>query len=202
MTRFALLAVSLVALASLGPAGAGTYNKKLSVGDAAPAWSGLPGTDGKKHALADLMDKKAVVLVFTCNSCPVAASYEDRIIAFAKKHAADVAVVAVNVNTVEADRLDKMAERAKEKGFQFAYLYDESQQIARDYGANFTPEFFVLDRERKVAYLGAIDDKNKPEDVKLHYLEDAVTALLKGEKPKPAETQARGCQIRFARAKR
>ena len=124
----------------------------------APAWIDLPGTDGKKHSLADLKDKPVVVVVFTCNSCPVGRTYEDRIIEFAKKHAAPdskVALVAINVNTIEEDRLPKMQERAKEKGFPFLYLFDESQRIARDFGAMYTPEFFVIDKDRKIAYMGA-----------------------------------------------
>src|SRR5262249_35060206 len=137
-------------LTALAPAG--EFNKKLSVGDAAPRWADLPGVDGKKHSLADFKGKPVVVLVFTCNSCPVARAYEERIIAFAKKHAGPndpVAVVAVNVNTTDADRLPKMEERAKEAGFTFPYLYDETQKIALDYGATYTPEFFVLDKDRK-----------------------------------------------------
>jgi hypothetical protein len=131
--------------------------------------------------------------------------YEDRIIAFANKHAgpnAPVAVVAVNVNTVEEDRLPKMTERAKEKGFTFPYLFDETQKIARDYGATYTPEFFVLDKDRKIAYLGAMDDKSKPGTATVFYLEDVVQALLKGGKPRVAETLARGCMIRYARQRR
>src|SRR5439155_4195737 len=88
-------------LAALAPAG--EFNKKLSIGDKAPTWADLPGIDGKKHSLAELKDKSAVVLIFTCNSCPVARSYEERIIAFAKKFAGPddpAALVAVNVNTV------------------------------------------------------------------------------------------------------
>src|SRR5947209_596101 len=141
-------AVAFVALAALAAsAPAGQFNKKLSAGDAAPAWKDLPGTDGKKHSLADLKDKDVVVVVFTCNSCPVAEAYEDRLIDFTRKHAAaesKVALVAINVNTVPEDRLDRMKERARAKGFPFPYLYDESQQTARDYGASYTPEFFVL----------------------------------------------------------
>src|SRR5438876_9320043 len=105
----AAISAALWALAL--PAAAGEYNQRLNVGDPAPAWPSLPGVDGNKHALADLRDKAAVVLVFTCNSCPVAVDYEDRIIAFVRKHAGPdgkVAVVAVNVNTIEADRRDKM----------------------------------------------------------------------------------------------
>ena len=105
--------------------------------------------------------------------------------------------VTVNVNTIEADRLPKMQERAKEKGFNFQYLYDESQKIGRDFGAIYTPEFFVLDKDRKIAYLGAMDDKSPPGQPTLHYLDDAVEATLKGEKAKVGETLARGCLIRY-----
>jgi peroxiredoxin len=203
MKRLALVGVLGLGLAVVAPAG--QFNKRLSVGDPAPAWADLPGADGRKHALADLKDKPVVVLVFTCNSCPVAVSYEDRIIDFAKKHAGPndpVALVAVNVNNVEEDRLPKMRERAREKGFPFPYLYDESQKIARDYGARFTPEFFVLDKDRKIAYMGAPDDKSPPAAAMVNYLEDAVQSALKGAKPAVAETLARGCTIRFDRTKR
>jgi peroxiredoxin len=181
----------------------GKYNEKLTVGDPAPASADLPGTDGRRHSLADLKDKQVVVLVFTCNSCPIAVGYEDRITACARKYAdKSVAVVAVNVNTTEADRLDKMRERAKDKGFTFAYLYDESQKIARDYGAAYTPEFFVLDRDRRVAYTGAMDDVSPPRAATKHHVNDAVDALLAGRRPTVAETQPRGCAIRFAKPKR
>src|SRR5262249_22000186 len=124
MARIHAIAYVMI-LALAAPAAAGQFNKKLSPGDAAPAWKDLPGTDGNKHSLADLKDKDVVVVVFTCNSCPVADAYEDRIIEFSKKHAAPdskVALVAINVNTVPEDRLDKMKVRAKEKGFAFPYL--------------------------------------------------------------------------------
>ena len=177
---------------------AGEFNKVLSVGDAAPVWSDLDGTDGKKHALADLKDKDVVVVVFTCNSCPVAASYEERIVAFAKKHAdSKVAVVAINVNTGKDDQLPEMTKRAAKKKFPFPYLYDPTQEIARKYGANYTPEFFVLDKDRKVAYLGAMDDKSPPADAGTVFLEEAVAAALAGKKPATGETLARGCRIKF-----
>src|SRR5262249_19655600 len=137
--------------------------------------------------------------VFTCNSCPVAELYEDRIIAFARKHAEKVALVAINVNKIEPDRLPKMKERAKEKGFEFPYLFVETQKIAKQYGATYTPEFFVLDKERKVAYMGAMDDKSPPAQPKERFLEQAVETVLKGEKPSRAETLARGCRVRYAR---
>ena len=132
----------LLALALLpAVAAAGEFNKKLNIGDTAPAWKDLPGTDGKKHSLADHKDKELVVLVFTCNSCACSEEYEDRVIAFARKYKDKVALVAVNVNTIPDDRLDAMTKRATKKKFPFEYLYDETQQIARDYGATWTPEF-------------------------------------------------------------
>jgi peroxiredoxin len=191
-----LLALSLLPAA----AAAGEFNKTLSVGDPAPAWKDLPGTDGKKHALADHADR-VVVLVFTCNSCPIAQDYEDRIVAFADKYKDRVAVVAVNVNTIPEDRLDAMKKRAVQKKYSFPYLYDETQKIARDYGANYTPEFFVLTKDRKVAYMGAMDDKTRADEVKEKYLEAAVDAVLKGEKPPKGETIAHGCMIRYKRTR-
>src|SRR6266700_3078714 len=104
MTRFVFLSAALFTVALSSPAPAGKFNKVLSIGDAAPAWDGLPGTDGKEHALADFKDKE--VVVFTCNSCIVAEGYEERIIAFAKANAASdgkVGVVAINVNTAKED---------------------------------------------------------------------------------------------------
>jgi peroxiredoxin len=180
---------------------AGEFNKKLNLGDPAPIWKDLPGTDGKKHSLADYADKEVVVIVFTCNSCACSEEYEDRIIAFADKYKGKAALVAVNVNTIPEDRLDAMTKKAEKKKFPFAYLYDETQKIARDYGATYTPEFFVLTRDRKVAYMGAMDDKTKVDEVKVRYLESAVETVFKGEKPKIGETNPHGCLIRFKRSR-
>jgi len=193
----------LFALMNVCPAAhAGKYNQTLNVGDAAPVWKDLPGIDGKKHSLADLKDKEVVVLVFTCNSCPAAVDYEERIIAFTRQFTGPgkrVALVAVNVNVIEEDRLPKMQERARERGFNFPYLFDESQQIARAYGARYTPEFFVLNKERKIVYMGAMDDRDDPKLVKRRFLEEAVEAALKGSKPATEETLGRGCLIRFVK---
>jgi peroxiredoxin len=184
---------------------AGQFNSVLNIGDAAPAWKALPGVDGKRHALADLQDREIVVVVFTCNSCPIASDYEDRIIAFAKKYCGPgqkTGLVAINVNTVEEDLLPHMKERAASKNFPYPYLFDESQKIGKAYGALFTPEFFVLDKDRKVAYMGAFDDNVEPTKIKHAYLEPAVQAVLKGVKASPAESQASGCLIRYARSRR
>src|SRR5690606_10333748 len=106
---------------------------------------------GKLHSLADLAEKPVVVVVFTCISCPTAADYEDRIQALAQTYGGDegpAAVVAICVNRVPEDQLPALKNRASEKSFDFLYLYDESQQIAKAYGALFTPEFFVLNQDR------------------------------------------------------
>lgn len=193
---------SLLSLTALC-AHAGEFNEVLSIGDKAPAWKDLPGTDGKTHSLADLQAADVVVVVFTCTSCPTATDYEDRIQALTRKYASDhVAVVAICVNRVEADQLPALTKRAGEKKFAFPYLYDESQKIAKDYGAIFTPEFFVLNKDRKVVYMGAMDDATDPASVKIRYVEEAIAAARKGESPATTETIARGCRVRYARERR
>ena len=182
---------------------AGEFNKVLSPGDAAPAFADLPGTDGKKHALADWKETPVVVVVFTCNSCPVANDYEARIKAFAEKHAAGkdakVALVAIDSNTGADESLTKMTDRATKKKYTFPYLADPDGKVAMAYGAIYTPEFFVLDKDRKVVYLGAMDDKNDAASATVNYVEKAVEAALGGKKPEKAETLGRGCRIKFAR---
>jgi peroxiredoxin len=205
MARPIVICLVLFAVSSATRARADDSNGVLNLGDPAPAWTDLPGVDGKKHSLADLKDKQAVVVVFTCNSCEIASDYEDRIIAFAKDLAGvhkPTAIVAINVNTVEEDRLPKMKERAESKNFPYPYLYDQTQKIAKAYGAIYTPEFFVLDKDRKIAYMGAFDDNIESTKVKRQYLKPAVEAILKGEKPTPAKTNAAGCMIRYERARR
>lgn len=197
-----LICIPVVLACFAAPLVAGEYNQVLSIGDKAPAWKDLPGVDGKRHSLADLKDKKLVVVVFTCNSCPIAEDYEDRTIAFAKKYADDVAVVAINVNKIPEDSLQEMQQRAREKKFQHAYLFDETQQIAKDYGAINTPEWFLLSPDRKIVYVGSMDDNSDPAKVKQHYLEAAVAAAIKGETPAVKETYANGCSIRFERKRR
>lgn len=191
----------LISLVFVSVLGAGEFNKVLSVGDAAPNWENLPATDGKQYSLKSFQNVEYLVIVFTCNSCPTAVDYEDRIIQFANKHKDKVAVVAINVNLIKEDSLEEMKKRAKEKKFPFVYLFDESQKIAKSFGATYTPEFFILNKERKVVYMGAMDDRNNATEVKVHYLEDALHSLQKGESPKVKETVARGCLIRYKRVR-
>jgi len=203
MIRCAIPVCFLLVIAA--PAFGGKYNEVLSIGDPAPAWTKLEGVDGKRHSLSDLADKDVVVVVFTCNSCPVATDYEDRILAFSKKYAAaasKVGLVAINVNTVAEDRLPKMKERAAARGFGFPYLYDGTQKIGQAFGASFTPEFFVLNRQRQVVYMGGMDDNSQAADVKTNYLEPAVAAALEGRQPATVEAPAIGCRVRYARDRR
>lgn len=206
MIRYATALAAVIGLAVLaGIAEAGKYNKKLSIGDAAPVFSGLEGTDGHSHSLADFKDKDVLVVAITTNHCPVAEAHEDRLVTFAKKHCGPdgkVGFIAINVNTGEPDRLPKMTERAKDKGFTFPYAFDPSQKIARDLGALRTPEFFVFNKDRKLVYVGAFDDKLMDgTKASKHYVEDAVTATLKGETPSVQETAAQGCGIGYNREK-
>lgn len=184
---------------------AGEFNEVLSIGDAAPAWADLPGTDGKSHSLGELKGRDVVVVIFTCVSCPTATDYEGRIQALAERYAgADgrVAIVPICVNRVAEDKLEALTERVKAKKFAFHYLYDESQRIAKDFGAIFTPEFYVFDRDRKLVYMGAMDDSTDAEKVQKRYVEEAIAAALAGKKPDVAETIARGCRVRYARERR
>lgn len=199
--------VALVLFLFVGsvPALAGKYNAVLNVGDPAPAWKDLPGTDGKTHSLDDLKDKEAVVVVFTCNSCPVASDYEDRILDFSKKFAGPggkVGLVAICVNKVPEDQPEKLKQRAEARGFDFPYLYDETQAIGKAFGAAFTPEFFVLDKDRKIAYMGGMDDSSLEEMVKTRFLVPAVEAVLAGNSVEVTEAPAIGCRVRYARERR
>lgn len=199
------IALFLGLFATTCPLCAGEYNQVLSIGDTAPDWVNLPGTDGKRHSLADYKSKDFVVLTFTCASCPTAVDYEDRINDLAKRLGGDkgrVAVVAVCVNRVKGDTLEDLTERAKQREFAFDYLHDESQKIAKDYGAIFTPEFYVLNRDRKLIYMGALDDQSDALKVQKSFVEDAITSSLKGDPPAVAETIARGCRVRYARERK
>jgi peroxiredoxin len=198
--RRSFVLVVLLALVVVGSLPAGAFNRKLSIGDEAPAWTGLTTIDGKTTALPDFKGKDLIVVAFLCNHCPVAQAYEQRLIKLTREvGGADgkVAVVAFNVDTGEDEQLAKVKEHAREAGFNFTYAVDPTQKIGRAYGATVTPQFFVLDRERKVAYMGAFDDNLDEAKVKVRHLETAIQALLKGEKLEKAETRPSGCSIEY-----
>ena len=171
---------------------------KLKIGDAGPEWIALDGTDSKTHSLSDYKDAKAVVVVFTCNHCPVATAYQDRLVAVQKDYAdKGVQVVAICESKMPADNLEAMKQRAKDAGFNFPYLCDPSQKSAIDYGATCTPHVFVLDKDRKVAYMGAIDDSMKADKVDKQYLRAALDAILDGKQPETPVTKQFGCGIHY-----
>ncbi|MFO0906334.1 MAG: redoxin domain-containing protein [Pirellulales bacterium] len=205
MHRLALyLTLSCVISLVCQAAHAGKYNPVLNVGDAAPEWRDLPGVDDQKHSLAQYADYESLVIVFTCNTCPTATDYEPRLQTLAAKFVGgkQCAVIAINANQVADDLLPKMKERAERLKFNYVYLHDDTQQIARAYGATVTPEFFVLDKQRKVVYMGAMDDATDAAAVKVKYVEDAIAATLAGKQPAVTETVGRGCLVRFVRERR
>ncbi|MCS7037008.1 MAG: thioredoxin family protein [Saprospiraceae bacterium] len=171
------------------------------VGDEARDFN-LKNVDGKTVSLGKMKKAKGYVVIFTCNHCPFAVAYEDRIIALHKKYAKKgFPVIAINPNDKDiqpADSYENMQKRAKEKGFPFVYLYDETQEIARAYGATRTPHVYLLDKNRRVRYIGAIDDNHEePNAVKERYLENAIEALLAGKEVPRTETKAIGCTIKW-----
>src|SRR5919107_3757885 len=174
---------------------------KLKPGDEAIAFE-LPGVDDQHHALADYADKEAVTLIFTCNHCPYAQAWEDRIVQTQADYAdRGVQVIAIHSNDPEQypdDSFPRMKERAQEKGFNFPYLFDESQEVARAYGAERTPEVFLFGKDGTLLYHGTVDDNYEdPKAVKNYYLRDALDAALADEEPPVVETRPIGCTIKW-----
>jgi len=194
--------LSLAGLALIaGPALAGQYNKVISVGQRAPSFSSIPAVMGDKETTLNLNDIKedVVVVVFLANHCPVVTETEDRIIDLANKYKdKSVKFVGVAVTPQTQDKLPGIKQRVREKNYPFAYGYDESQRIGKEYGATNTPQFFVLDKDRVIQYTGAMDDSTHDESkVSKTYLKDAIEAVLKGDSPEVKETRAVGCGIHY-----
>ncbi|MBK0369191.1 thioredoxin family protein [Flavobacterium agrisoli] len=170
------------------------------IGDKATDFK-LKSVDGKMYSMADYKNAKGFIIVFTCNHCPFAKKYEDRINDLAKKYKPQgYILLAINPNDPIAqpdDNYEAMQVRAKEKAFAFPYLVDEGQKIYPQYGATKTPHVFLLDKNRIVKYIGAIDDNvDSAADVKEKYLENAIAALENGKNPSPETTKAIGCSIK------
>lgn len=179
--------------------------KGYEVGDTATDFK-LKNFDGKMVSLADYKDAKGYIVIFDCNTCPYSKAYNDRIIALNKKYATKgFPVLTINANDPNlspGDSFDEMKNRAKQKKYDFPYLLDESQEVARAYGATNTPHVFVLNKENekmlRVAYIGAIDDNSRNASaVTKRYVEDAVDALLKEETVPTTKTKAIGCTIKW-----
>lgn len=176
----------------------GEFNTKMKIGDSAPRFAGLQGVDGKAYSFDDFQKKKLLLVVVTCNHCPVALAYEDRLIQLNKTFAdSSVGVVAINVSLLEEDNLEKMKEHSAEKSFNFPYVIDPSQNTGRALGATATPQFFLFDSERKLIYMGALDDNLIEKKARTPYLANAIQAALKGGKIEKAETKPVGCGIKY-----
>ncbi|TGV01250.1 thioredoxin family protein [Flavivirga rizhaonensis] len=173
------------------------------IGDTAEDFS-LKNVDGNMVSLSDYKDAKGFIVTFTCNTCPYAVMYEDRLIALNNKYASKgypvIAIMPNNTDVKPGDNLEAMKARAKSKGFTFPYLIDEGQKVYPKYGATKTPHVFLLqktDGGNVVKYIGAIDDNYKDASaVKTKYVENAVDALLEGKEVKQTETKAIGCSIK------
>jgi len=181
-------------------------SKGYQVGDVAADFN-LKNIDDKMVSLESIKDVKGYIVVFTCNSCPVSIAYEDRIIDLHKKYAPmGYPVIAINPNDPDLkpdDSFEEMKVRAAEKEFPFAYLFDEGQKVYPQYGATRTPHVFLLDKNRRVKYIGAIDDnKDDLSAIKNKYVEVAITQMEKGEDPNPPFTKAMGCSIKDKKVKR
>ena len=173
----------------------------VEVGKRGPGFK-LKGVDGKSHALDDYPEKKAVVVVFTCNHCPTAIQYEDRLIELQRDYSGrGVQLVAINPNEDKGhptDSFEHMVRRAREKGFNFPYLRDETQEVAKAYGAVRTPQVFLLDGKRKVVYTGRIDDS--PADAAQttrRDLREAIDEVLAGKAVSVTCTQSIGCSVKW-----
>jgi peroxiredoxin len=172
----------------------------VALGTEAPQFD-LPGVDGQNHSLDSYQDVEALVLVQSCNHCPYVQAWEDRLSAVAREYAdRGVRVVAVNSNDAENypdDSFEEMRKRASARGFEFDYLFDEPQAVARELGAERTPEVFLFDNERRLVYHGAIDDNRDETGVSQQYLRDALDAVLSGQDPPLAETPPVGCTVKW-----
>jgi peroxiredoxin len=172
----------------------------MTIGTTAPTFE-LPGVDGSAHTLDEYADATALALVQSCNHCPYVQAWEGRMIELQRELGPrGFRLVAISSNDVQShpeDSLEAMQERARERGFNFDYLYDESQEIARTLGSQRTPEVFLFDRDRRLVYHGAIDDSRDETAVTQTYLRDAVESVLAGEVPEVTETPPVGCTVKW-----
>ena len=172
----------------------------IQPGQQAPEFD-LPGVDGKAHSLSALKDPILVVF-FTCNHCPYVQAWESRFTDIQRDYASKgVRLVGINSNDEDKypeDDFAHMKSRAKEEGYNFPYLRDESQKVAEAYGPVATPDFFVLDAARVVRYRGRLDDDHQdPKKVTKRYLRDALDDLLAGRPVKASLTPPYGCSIKW-----
>lgn len=190
------------------PAFSGQYNSILDIGDPMPSFKDLPGIDGQTLSSDDLKES-VVVLVSLANHCPWVQGMDADLVKLVETfEGKDVRVVGFSVNRREDDRLPAMKEHAKKTGYNFTYVYDESQELGRKLGATRTPEYFVFDKDRKLVYMGLL--YNSPAKMSgdgtaryidgeptEFYVRDAVNATLNGKPADPSETRAHGCTVKY-----
>ncbi len=162
----------------------------------------LKGVDGKMHSLSDYDDKDILVIVIMCNHCPYVQAVDDRLIQLQDKFAKrNVQFVGINPNddiNYPEDNFENMVKRAKEKGYNFPYLRDDDQSIARKYQAKCTPDIYVYNKERLLSYHGRVDDNwQEPDKIKSHDLNNAIESLLEGKTPSPNQYPSMGCSIKW-----
>lgn len=198
--RFSSLTLLALALPLAAPFAGEATGPQLEPGKKAPSFT-LKGTDGKTHSLVEIMGKKGTAVVFTCNHCPFARAYEDRLIELANSYASKgINFVAINPNDPKVapdDGFDQMVDRAKEKSLPYPYLVDETQDIAKAYGAQVTPHVFLLDAEGIVRYRGRVDNSAKVAEVKNNDLRNALDAIAEGKPVPVSATTAFGCGVKW-----
>jgi peroxiredoxin len=170
----------------------------ISIGDRAPDFE-LPDTEGKRHALSD--GARATSVIFTCNHCPYALAWHDRILDVARDYGdRGVRLLAINPNDAErypGDSYEAMQERVRGEDWPIPYLHDESQEVARSFGAKTTPDVFVVDADCNLRYRGAPDSDHSDPSQNAAWLRGALDALLEGRDPEPAETDPVGCSVKW-----
>ncbi|RIJ37401.1 thioredoxin family protein [Pontibacter oryzae] len=203
-----LMYMACLLLVSLLLAAVPASDNGYSVGDTARDFK-LKNVNGKMVSMADYKDAKGFIVTFTCNSCPYSVAYEDRLIDLHNKYAPKgYPVIAINPNDAKVspkDSFEQMQVRAKEKAFPFAYVYDQTQEITKAYGATRTPHLYVVQKQKdgsfKVAYIGTIDDNYKDaSQVQKKYAEAALDELVSGQKVSQPNTKAIGCTIKWKEA--
>lgn len=179
-----------------------TASKMISLGTSAPDFI-LPDTDGNIVSLNDFEQAPALLVVFMCNHCPFVKHILKDFVELAKEYQEEgVAVVAINSNDVDGfpeDSLEMMAQKVKEAGFTFPYLYDETQEAAKAYQATCTPDFFLYDKERKLVYRGQMDDSRPGNNVPItgSDLRAALEAVIEGKKVPAKQRPSMGCNIKW-----
>lgn len=199
-----LTSTAVISLVGLGVAAPAFAEGPLALGSKAPMATAklTSAVDGKETSISKVAGSKGTLVVFTCNGCPYANKWEERIVELGNSYSKKgIGVIAINANdpaVARVDTLEVTQKRAKDRGFQFPYAIDATSNVARAFGARVTPEAFLFDKGGKLVYHGTVDDNSdKPDQVQKKYLKDALDAVLTNKMVPAAETKALGCGIKF-----